>query len=53
MAEVAKYESVNKSDRVKSGQARAIREGKKLGRPVGKKDKHLRQKSGYYDRWKK
>jgi len=53
MAEVAKYESVNKSERVIAGQTRAVKQGKRIGRPPGKKDKHPRDKAGYYERWKK
>jgi len=32
---------------------RAIKEGKKLGRPKGRKDSKPRRRSGYYIRWSK
>lgn len=37
--------------RTKAGLERAKRQGKKLGRPVGKKDRKARRKSGYFSRW--
>jgi DNA invertase Pin-like site-specific DNA recombinase len=48
---VAKFESDRKSERTKLGLARAIREGKKLGRPKGSKDKHKRKRTGYLLRY--
>ncbi len=48
---VAKFESDRRSERVKAGQARALREGKSLGRPKGSKDKRRRRKSGYLLRY--
>lgn len=48
---VAKFESDRRSERVKAGQARALREGKRLGRPKGSKDKRRRRKSGYLLRY--
>jgi putative DNA-invertase from lambdoid prophage Rac len=40
---VAKMESQRRSERTKAGLARAIRAGKKLGRPLGVKDKRKRK----------
>lgn len=40
---VARMESRRRSERTKAGLARAIREGKKLGRPLGAKDKRKRK----------
>lgn len=40
-------------ERTLAGLERAKREGKKLGRPKGSKDKGYRKKGGYYLRWKK
>jgi len=48
---VAKMESQRKSERTKAGLARAVREGKKLGRPLGSKDKAPRRHSGYLLRY--
>ncbi len=36
---------------MKAGQARAIREGKKIGRPKGSKDKTKRRRTGYLLRY--
>jgi len=47
----AQYESRIKSERTLAGLARARSKGKKLGRPVGRKDKHKRSRRGYYQRW--
>ena len=41
---VAKMESERRSERTKAGLARAVREGKVLGRRVGSKDKRKRKK---------
>ncbi len=41
---VAKMESKRRSERTKAGLARAVREGKVLGRRVGSKDKRKRKK---------
>ena len=41
---VARMESQRRSERTKAGLARAIKEGKKLGRPPGTKDKRKRRK---------
>lgn len=38
-------------ERIALGIKRAIKQGKKLGRPAGSKDKKIRRKSGYYLRW--
>jgi DNA invertase Pin-like site-specific DNA recombinase len=51
VAWVAKYESDRRSERVKAGLARAVKEGKTLGRPKGSKDRAPRRKSGYHNRW--
>ncbi|MBA7665631.1 Serine recombinase PinR [subsurface metagenome] len=48
---VAKMESERRSERTKAGLQRALREGKKLGRPQGSKDKKKRKRSGYFQRW--
>jgi len=37
--------------RTKDGLKRAIKQGKKLGRPNGSKDKGRRRRSGYLRRW--
>lgn len=41
---VAKVESERRSERTKAGLARAVKAGKKLGRPKGRKDKKKRKK---------
>jgi DNA invertase Pin-like site-specific DNA recombinase len=38
-------------ERIKLGLERRKKQGKKLGRPKGSKDKKRRTKSGYYQRW--
>jgi len=48
---VAQYESDRRSERTKAGLARVIKEGKKLGRPPGSKDKHKRKRTGYLLRY--
>ena len=50
---VAKMESERRSERTKAGLVRAIKEGKKLGRPKGRKDKRKRRTAGYYHRYAK
>jgi len=47
----AKFESDRRSERTKAGLARAIANGKKLGRPAGKKDKGKRKRTGYLLRY--
>jgi len=47
----AKWESDRKSQRTRAGLARAIREGKTLGRPRGSKDKGKRKHTGYLLRY--
>ena len=47
----AKFESDRRSERTLAGLDRAKREGKKLGRPPGAKDKNGRRKAGYLRRW--
>lgn len=48
---VARQESVRRSERTKAGLARAVSEGKQLGRPAGSKDKKKRSRRGYFARW--
>ena len=48
---VAEFESKRRSERTLAGLARALREGKKLGRPKGSKDKAKRQRTGYLLRY--
>jgi len=47
----AKFESDRRSERTKAGLARAIANGKKLGRPAGKKNKGKRKRTGYLLRY--
>lgn len=51
VAWVARMESARRSERTKAGLARAISEGKRLGRPTGSKDKKKRSRRGYFARW--
>jgi putative DNA-invertase from lambdoid prophage Rac len=48
---VARMESQRRSERTKAGLARAVSQGKTLGRPKGSKDGKRRRRSGYYRRW--
>ena len=48
---VAQQERRRIVERTKAGLERAKRQGKSLGRPVGKKDSRPRRKSGYINRW--
>jgi len=48
---VAKMESQRRSERTKAGLARAVAQGKKLGRPQGSKDKKKRSRKGYLLRY--
>lgn len=48
---VARMESERRSERTKLGLARAVREGKRLGRPKGSRDRNGRRKSGYLLRY--
>ena len=48
---VAKMESNRRSERTKAGLARAVASGRKLGRPVGSKDKAKRRRRGYFARY--
>jgi len=48
---VANFESKRKSERTKAGLAKAVAQGKKLGRPKGSKDKRKRRTSGYLLRY--
>lgn len=51
VAWVARMESNRRSERTKAGLARAVAEGKHLGRPAGSKDKKKRSRRGYFARW--
>lgn len=53
VAWVATMESNRRSERTKTGLARAVSEGKRLGRPAGSKDKKKRSRRGYFARWAK
>ncbi len=48
---VAQMESRRRSERTKAGLERARREGKRLGRPKGSKDKRKRSRRGYLLRY--
>ena len=48
---VARMESKRRSERTKAGLARALSQGKKLGRPKGNKDKRKRNRKGYLLRY--
>lgn len=48
---VAKMESERRSERTKAGLARAVKNGKTLGRPAGSKDKAKRKRTGYLLRY--
>lgn len=47
----AKYESDKKSENTKAGLARAVSQGKRLGRPMGSKDSRKRRSVGYLLRY--
>jgi DNA invertase Pin-like site-specific DNA recombinase len=49
----SRFESSRKSQRVKAGLVTARAKGKHIGRPVGKRDKVTRRKSGYVRRWER
>ena len=51
VAWVARMESDRRSERTKAGLARALAQGKRLGRPPGSKDRKRRRRSGYYARY--
>ena len=51
LAWVANFESRRRSQRTLAGLARAKAQGKKLGRPIGSKDKARRKRGGYYNRY--
>jgi DNA invertase Pin-like site-specific DNA recombinase len=51
VAWVAKFESDRRSERTLAGLERARREGRRLGRPPGSKDKKKRRRSGYLLRY--
>ena len=48
---VARMESNRRSERTKAGLARAVAQGKRLGRPNGSKDSKKRKRSGYFARY--
>ena len=48
---VAKMESTRRSERTRAGLVRAVKEGKTLGRPKGRKDKTKRKRTGYLLRY--
>jgi putative DNA-invertase from lambdoid prophage Rac len=50
---VARWESQRRSERTKAGLARAVSQGKHLGRPKGSKDGKRRRRSGYFARYAK
>lgn len=51
VAWAAEFESRRRSERTLAGLARALKEGKKLGRPKGSKDKQKRKRTGYLLRY--
>ena len=53
VAWVARMESNRRSERTKAGLARAVAEGKRLGRPPGSKDGKKRSRRGYLLRYAK
>jgi len=48
---LAEYEGELTIARIHAGLNRARSQGKKLGRKLGSKDKKIRRKSGYHNRW--
>lgn len=50
---IAEFERELIRERIILGLERAKKQGKKVGRPKGSKDKKKRRKSGYYLRWSK
>ena len=48
---IANFESRRRSERTKAGLARAVKNGSKLGRRTGSKDKVRRKRSGYFNRY--
>ncbi len=51
LAAVAEFEKSLIVERPKEGLARAVAQGKRLGRPPGSKDKRKRSRRGYLIRW--
>lgn len=49
----AQFERRLIQERINAGLNRARSENKRLGRPLGSKDKKVRRKSGYWNRWSK
>ena len=48
---VAEFDSKRRSERTLAGLARAVAQGKELGRPKGSKDAHKRRRTGYLLRY--
>ena len=53
VAWVARMESNRRSERTRAGLARAVAQGKRLGRPTGSKDRRQRSRRGYLLRYAK
>ena len=51
LSQIAEFERELIRERILLGLERRKKQGKKLGRPKGSKDKERRSKSGYYRRW--
>jgi DNA invertase Pin-like site-specific DNA recombinase len=51
LSQIAEFERELIRERILLGLERRKKQGKKLGRPKGSKDKERRPKSGYYRRW--
>ena len=51
LAAVAEFEKALIVERTKEGLARAVSQGKRLGRPKGSKDRKKRSRRGYLFRW--
>jgi DNA invertase Pin-like site-specific DNA recombinase len=50
---IAEFERQLIKERINLGLKRARKQGKRFGRPKGKKDSKRRRKAGYYQRWSK
>jgi len=48
---IASFESRRRSERTKAGLARAVKNGSRLGRKPGSKDKVRRKRGGYFNRY--
>ncbi len=53
LATLASIEREKIRERTRAGLERARREGKRIGRPPGSRDKKPRKRAGYYLRWQK